>query len=155
MENIEHIDLSAKLSPIISGLRKSYGAEDYDKFSEEANEVWQFPYTENGIQINSETIEYGTHYSCKAEIRLAKGGNKLWMFSTSVMLPNQGYGIPLSVFTTIAYKNKEDAIRIDLSILQGYLKGIIQKNNPESDKKAAKSLFDKLEDSKYEQMALF
>ena len=105
VENIPYVDLSEKLNPILSKRQNTYNNECHKLCNEEASKIWQIPCNEYGVILDGlEVIEYGAKYNCKAEIRLIEGGNKLWMYAISVMLPNQGFDSLPSIFSTRGYK---------------------------------------------------
>ena len=156
MKQVEHIDLSEQLHPIIRASNASRGGEAYRKYSKEANKIWQFPEDEQGIYIKNKGVEYGTHYSCKAAIKLAQGGNGLWQFAISYMLPNQGMATPLSVFKTLAFASRADALSAGQYGLYVCLDKVIKnEHRPNSDVKSAQKLLKEILDNPYEQGSLF
>lgn len=156
MENISYVDLSEKLNPILSKKRTTYNKECHRLCNEEASKVWQIPCNEYGVILDGlEVIEYGTKYNCKAEIILIEGGNKLWMYAVSVMLPNQGFGSLPSIFSTRGYKNRYDVIKMGIAELAYFFKNVIKRDGYKSDKEASKKLLIELANSQQEQINLF
>ena len=98
------VDLRADLHAI----KQKYGAKFYmdRKATREAAALWDIHCNENGVLDRASQTVRVDHRGYSATIELYETGEGYWLVSMSFNAPDEGFGIPASVWDCIAFKDE-------------------------------------------------